>query len=110
MSNREGARLGAAVLAVVMGIGLGMQPQMAEAGTINRACLQSERKNVTPALCQCIEGVAKRTLSRSERRTAAKFFRDPDRAQEMRFSDRPQDDAFWERYELFSKRVAASCK
>lgn len=81
----------------------------AQASAIQRACISSERSSASPELCRCIQSVANRTLSRSDRRLTAKFFRDPDRAQEIRVSDRPSDDAFWERYERFSQRVANSC-
>ena len=97
-------------LAAGLAVMMALAPGLAQAGAINRACLKSERKNITPELCRCIDSVASRTLSRPDRRLAAKFFRDPDRAQEIRRSDRPQDDAFWERYEMFSKRVASTCQ
>lgn len=81
----------------------------AQAGVIERACLDSERASGNRALCTCIQRAADRTLSGRDQRTAARFFRDPDRAQQMRTSDRRSDKAFWERYVAFGYYAEVSC-
>ncbi|MEM8740034.1 MAG: hypothetical protein AAGE13_00955 [Pseudomonadota bacterium] len=84
-------------------------PAVAEAGVISRACMASGRDKATRDLCNCIQHVANRSLSRPDRRRAAKFFKDPQLAQETRQSDRPADEAFWERYAQFSSRASDMC-
>lgn len=94
---------------VAAGLSLGAAP--AGAGVIEQACLGSERAAGKRALCGCIQSAADRTLTGSDQRTAARFFRDPDRAQQVRMSDRSSDRAFWERYRnfgLYAERVCAS--
>ena len=57
---------------------------MASADAIERACLQSDRQGVNRALCGCLQQVADITLTRSDQRLAAKFFKDPQKAQDTR--------------------------
>lgn len=78
------------------------------AGPIDKACLNAGR-SADPALCGCIQQVADQTLSRSDQRRAAKFFEDPDRAQETRVSDRASDEDFWLRYKGFAQAAEAYC-
>nr|WP_226782213.1 hypothetical protein [Oceaniglobus trochenteri] len=80
-----------------------------QAGTIERACLKSDRKAATRALCGCIQQVADLTLDRRDQRLAAKFFRDPHRAQEVRQSDRSSDETFWKKYKQFGSNAKAYC-
>ena len=89
---------------------LGWTAPAVEAGVINRACLKSDRSAATPTLCRCIQKVANATLSRSERRKASKFFRDPHMAQEVRQSDRRGDEEFWKRYRAFGERAQTTCR
>lgn len=79
------------------------------AGPIERACLQSDRPGVSRGVCGCIQKAADVTLSRRDQRQAARFFRDPHRAQEVRQSDRRSDEAFWQRYKRFGATAAGSC-
>ncbi|MCU0816011.1 MAG: hypothetical protein MUF74_05905 [Cypionkella sp.] len=79
------------------------------AGPIESACLRSDRKQATRQLCSCIQQVADQTLQRSDQRKAASFFRDPDRAQQVRMSDRDSDNAFWARYRSFGDLAEAYC-
>jgi hypothetical protein len=81
----------------------------AVSGDIGRACLVSGRDAASQALCSCVQGVANQTLSPTDQRRAARFFGDPDRAEETRFSDRPSDDAFWTRYRAFADTAEAIC-
>ena len=81
----------------------------AEAGMIERACLASDRPK-SRALCGCIQQAANVTLSGGEQRTAAAFFADPHRAQEVRQSDRARDERFWARYQRFGATAEAYCR
>ncbi|MBK5932667.1 hypothetical protein C8N32_10690 [Rhodovulum imhoffii] len=80
----------------------------AQAGPIERACLQSDR-GPSRSLCGCIQDVADMTLSGSDQRRAIKFFRDPHQAQVVRQSDRRDDEAFWKRYKRFGQAAASYC-
>lgn len=81
----------------------------AEAGPIDNACAQSQRTMQGVALCGCIQQVADMTLSRSDQRRAAGFFRDAQEAQEVRMSKRDSDNAFWARYKNFAATAEAYC-
>lgn len=82
---------------------------MAEAGKISRACMQSDRPGATRQVCNCIQKVANRSLSQSDRRLASKFFSDPHMAQEIRQSDRHSHEVFWQKYRAFGEAAQASC-
>lgn len=82
----------------------------ASAGPISAACNQSSRQAASPSLCSCIQRVADSTLQSADQRRVATFFRDPDKAQLVRMSQKRADDAFWERYTLFGQRAEASCQ
>lgn len=82
----------------------------AQAGPVSSACNQSSRSAATPGLCACIQQVADQTLRSADQRRIATFFRNPDKAQDARMSQRQSDDAFWERYTLFGQRAEASCQ
>ena len=94
-------------LPVTIGLGLGAGP--AEARAIERACLQSNRNAATPSRCGCIQRVADQMLTSADQRKAARFFRDPQRAQEVRKSDSPRDDAFWKRWQNYGRTAADVC-
>jgi hypothetical protein len=93
----------AAVLAVCLPAGLAI------AGPIERACMASERGSGKRALCGCIQQAADATLSGSDQRRAAKFFKDPDNAHATWVSQSASDDAFWERYKSFGATAEAYC-
>lgn len=84
-------------------------PVQAGVGVIDRACRQSNRAAATPALCRCIQRVANDSLSRSERRKVAKWFKDPQKAQATRQSNRRGAETLWERYKAFGERAARVC-
>jgi hypothetical protein len=79
------------------------------AGPIETACLRSERSGGNHAICGCIQQVADMTLTGSDQRLAARFFSDPDRAQEIRQSDRRSHEAFWQRYRNFGETAEVYC-
>ena len=96
------AALGALILPAV--------PTPAEAGPIQTACQRSDRAGATRQLCACIQQVANRHLNRSDQRQAARFFRDPDRAQQVRASRTDRDRAFWQRYRAFTDSAQEQCR
>lgn len=79
------------------------------AGPIGSACLSGGRSASSRDLCSCIDRVADMTLSRSDQRRAAKLFKDPDMAQEVRMSDRDSDNDFWGRYKNFATAAEGYC-
>jgi hypothetical protein len=98
----------AVILSLVLSAGLVPLAAPAAAGVIERACLSSDRGG-NRALCSCIQRAADRTLSGRDQRTAARFFTDPDRAQQVRMSDRQSDREFWDRYKSFGYYAEVSC-
>jgi hypothetical protein len=83
--------------------------ERASAGAIESACLKSNRPGVNRALCGCIQNAADQTLSRGEQRMAAAFFKDPEKAQEVRMSKKDRDNEFWRKYKSFGEVAAAYC-
>lgn len=83
--------------------------QKAEANVIKRACLKADRAAATRALCGCIQDVADVTLSRTEQRKGAKFFKEPHLAQETRQSDRPSNETFWKKWKNFGFAANSHC-
>lgn len=83
---------------------------LAMAGPIDSACVRSEKARGNAPLCGCIQQVANQTLSRSDQRRAADFFRNPHKAQEVRMSKRDADNAFWARYKQFAGTAEAYCR
>jgi hypothetical protein len=79
------------------------------AGVIERACKKMDRKAATPSTCRCVQRVANKELSRSDRRKAAKFFKDPHLAQVARQSDNRSTEEFWLRYKSFGKKAGQVC-
>ena len=100
---KKSAFIAAMVLAMAMG------SSAASAGAISNACMKTDRKAANRALCGCIQQVADQSLSRSDQRRAAKFFKDPHSAQEIRQSSNRSDEAFWLRYKAFGERAGALC-
>ena len=81
----------------------------ATAQDIEQACVKSSRGVGSHALCGCIQDAANLTLSTKDQRLAATFFADPNRAQEIRQSDRRHHEAFWERYQNFGQTAETFC-
>lgn len=79
-------------------------------GPISSACMQSDRKARSRALCGCIQAVADDTLSGSQQRRAVRFYRDPQAAQDIRQSKRPGDERFWEAYSTYAQRAEQVCR
>jgi len=81
----------------------------ASAGPIERACRSSEKAAGNRALCNCIQSVANVTLNGRDQRLAAKFFSEPQMAQDVRMSKTEYHDQFWKRYEQFGATATAAC-
>ena len=79
-------------------------------GPIGSACQASDRKARSRALCGCIQAVADQSLSNTQQRRAVAFYSDPNRAQEIRQSERPGDKQFWKAYSNYAERAKATCK
>lgn len=98
------------LLAVALaGLAVPALPLVTHAGTIESACMRSDRGAANRTLCRCVQQAANRHLNRSDQRQAARFFRDPDRAQQVRMSSDSRDRAFWERYRAFTATAEANC-
>ena len=94
---------------VLAGVMVAAGAAMASAGTIERACNKSDRKAANRSLCGCIQDVADAVLSNKDQSLAAKFFKDPHMAQEIRQSDRASHEAFWKRYKEFGATAKTYC-
>jgi hypothetical protein len=101
--------MAAALAVAVTPVTFVIAPTMAIAGPIDRACMASDRRARSPQLCACIQRVANQTLSRADQRMAARFFSDPQRAQDVRQSDNPNHEIFWRKYRAFGETAAATC-
>ncbi|QBY01081.1 hypothetical protein E2K80_10365 [Rhodophyticola sp. CCM32] len=97
------------LLLVVLILGSAPIGTAVSANAIERACNQSNRQAASRQLCGCIGLVADMTLSGTDQRQAARFFSDPQRAQDIRMSDRASDEAFWTRYRSFGETAEAMC-
>lgn len=95
-------------LAVLAGCGGGSQ-RADPTGPIARACNGSDRQAANRQSCACIQVVANQRLSSADQRRGARFFGDPERAQDVRLSDTPANDAFWERWTAFGEAAEAQC-
>lgn len=95
---------------VVAAAAIVMTAPLAMAGPIDSACVRSDRARGNSPLCGCIQQVANQTLSRSDQRRAAAFFKDPHHAQEVRMSKSNADNAFWDRYKRFASAAEAYCR
>ena len=82
----------------------------AQAGVIEKACLKSNRDAATRSLCGCIQEAANLTLTKSDQKLAASFFRDPHKAQMVRQSNNRGHEAFWQRYQNFGATAEVFCK
>jgi hypothetical protein len=99
------ARANAPLLALTLILASGP----ALAGPIETACNRSDRDAASRSLCRCIQTVADQTLRNTDQRRAARFFSNPELAHKTWMSKSKSDDAFWERYEVFSDQAAAFC-
>ncbi len=78
------------------------------AATIEKACNGSNR-TASNETCSCIQKVANVTLSNRDQKQAAKFFKNPQLAQDTRQSDNPSKERFWLRYKEFGLLAEENC-
>ena len=78
-------------------------------GPLKNACLASDRKARSSQLCGCIQAVADQSLSNGDQRRAAKFYNDPQAAQDTRQSSSAGDERFWKAYSDYGNRAARIC-
>lgn len=79
-------------------------------GEIARACMAGGRDAANARLCNCVGVVASRSLSRSDQRQLINFFKDPERANDIKINDSRSADAFWDRYQAFARSAERSCR
>jgi hypothetical protein len=97
------------IAAALAALVLPVAPAPVQAGPIETACTRSDRANGNRNLCRCIQSVADQTLTRADQRQAARFFRDPQRAQDIRTSKSARDNEFWSRYRAFGSAAEQRC-
>lgn len=78
-------------------------------GKIQQACMKSDRP-ASRQLCRCIQDAADQVLTNRDQKLAAKFFQDPQMAQDVRQSDSSSKEAFWKRYKDFGATASAYCR
>lgn len=78
-------------------------------GPIQSACTASDRKARSRDLCGCIQAVADDTLSTAQQRLAVSFYKDPQKAQDIRQSDSSAHKEFWEAYRAYGERAERMC-
>ena len=88
---------------------LGLSATTALAGPIEQACLRSDRDGVSRNLCGCIQNVADEVQNYGAQRRAAGIISNPQKAQDVRQSDRASDEAFWLRYKAFGDHAESNC-
>jgi len=81
----------------------------AQSQSIERACLGSDRDAANRALCSCIQQAADMTLNARDQRLASTFYRDPQKAQDIRQSGRSAHARFWERYKDYAEIARTFC-
>lgn len=96
-------------LVFVMSFAGALAPLPANANPIERACLQSERAEANRSLCSCIGQAARRTLTGSQMREGARFFIDPQRAQDVRSSQSRRHTDMWRAWRNFGDTAEAMC-
>ncbi|MFO8126061.1 arginine transporter [Yoonia sp.] len=78
-------------------------------GAISEACLDSDRRDASVALCSCVQQVANQSLSGSDQARVVGFFANPQLAQDTRQSNRSSDERFWGRYRAFTDLASEIC-
>lgn len=78
-------------------------------GPVGQACVAGGREAASVRLCSCVQRVADQSLTRGEQARAARFFGEPQAAQDVRQSPRATDELFWARYRAFADRAEATC-
>jgi len=82
----------------------------AQAQAIENACLRSDRETSSRALCGCIQQAANLTLTAKDQKLASAFYGDPQKAQDVRQSNRRSHERFWDRYKDYAEMALTYCK
>jgi len=61
-------------------------------------------------MCACVGAAADLTLTGRQMRDGARFFRDPQRAQDVRQSSRSTDETLWRAWRNFGETAEAMCR
>ncbi|NOX41118.1 MAG: hypothetical protein GXP05_11570 [Alphaproteobacteria bacterium] len=77
---------------------------------IEKACLKAGRTGTSAAVCGCIQQVADMRLKRKDQRLAARFFKDPHKAQVIRQSTKSSNEQFWTRYKAWGLEAEELCQ
>jgi hypothetical protein len=78
-------------------------------GPISAACKSAGRKQATRSRCGCVQAVANQSLSRSEQIRGAAFFKDPQKAQDLRQSGGSANERFWKKWKAYGQEAARIC-
>ena len=78
-------------------------------GPIAQACRGGGRKQASRARCGCVQAVANRSLSAADQRRGARFFNNPQHAQDIRQSDNASNERFWKAWKAFGDDAARLC-
>ena len=79
-------------------------------GDVGKACMAAGRSAANSALCSCVQQSANHTLSGRDQKLAATFFEEPQKAQDVRQASGPVNNAFWDRYKIFTRQAEMSCR
>lgn len=87
----------------------GAAPVLFASGPIQQACQSDGRKAASRARCGCVQAVANQSLSASDQRRGAKYFKNPQALQDVRQSDNASNERFWKAWKQFGQNAAALC-
>ena len=86
------------------------RPVLFAAGPIASACQSAGRKQASRSRCGCVQAVANFNLSTIDQRRGAVFFKDPQKAQDLRQSDNAGNERFWKKWKAYGADAARLCK
>lgn len=77
---------------------------------IERACMRSDRDAKSRQICGCIQQAANLTLAAPDQKLAASFYKDPQKAQDIRQSNKRSHERFWDRYKQYAEIATTFCR
>lgn len=96
-------------IVLVAGVWAGLSGA-ASAQAIEHACLRSDREAKSRQLCGCIQQAANLTLAGPDQKLAASFYKDPQKAQDIRQSNNRSHERFWDRYKDYAETASTFCQ
>lgn len=90
-------------------VDLASAPRFAQ-GPIGTACKIHNRQVATARKCGCIQAAADITLSQAQQQRASRFFAEPELLQQIKLSDTPPNERFWETWARFADTAEVLCK